>query len=81
LAIASTDFLAADAVAVQIMGFDLDEVGYLHYCKLGGLGKADPEKIEVLGNCTIEECVRPFKPHPNHKRQLEWQTPDVKRLL
>jgi uncharacterized protein (DUF362 family) len=81
LAIASTDFLAADAVAVQIMGFDLDEVGYLHYCKLGGLGKADPEKIEVLGNCTVKECVRPFKPHPTHKRQLEWQIPDVKRLL
>jgi uncharacterized protein (DUF362 family) len=81
LAIASTDFLAADAVAVQIMGFDLDEIGYLHYCKLGGLGKADPEKIEVLGNCTIKECVRPFKPHPTYKRQLEWQIPDVKRLI
>jgi uncharacterized protein (DUF362 family) len=81
LAIASTDFLAADAVTVQIMGFDLDEVGYLHYCKLGRLGKAAPEKIEVLGNCTIEECVRPFKPHPTYKRQLEWQIPDVKRLL
>jgi len=81
LAIASTDFLAADAVAVRIMGFDLDEVGYLHYCKLGGLGKADPEEIEFLGNCTVEECVRPFKPHPTHKRQLEWQIPDVRRLL
>jgi len=81
LAIASTDFLAADAMAVRIMGFDLDEVGYLHYCKLGGLGKADPEEIEVLGNCTIEECVRPFKPHPTYKRQLAWQIPDVRRLL
>ena len=81
LAIASTDFLAADAVAVRIMGFDLDEVGYLHYCKLGGLGKAALEEIEVLGNCTIEECVRPFKPHPTYKRQLAWQIPDVRRLL
>ena len=81
LAIASTDFLAADAMAVWIMGFDLDEIGYLHYCQLGGLGKADPEKIEVLGNCTVEECIRPFKPHPTHKRQLAWQIPDVRRLL
>ncbi|MFB0533627.1 MAG: DUF362 domain-containing protein [Anaerolineae bacterium] len=81
LAIASTDFLAADAVAVRIMGFDLDEVGYLHYCQIGGLGKADPEKMEVLGNCTVEECIRPFKPHPTHKRQLAWQIPDVRRLL
>ena len=81
LGIASTDFLAADAVAVQIMGFDLDEVGYLHYCKLGGLGKATPEEIEILGNCTVKECTRPFKPHPTYKRQLEWQIPDVKRFL
>lgn len=81
LAIASTDFLAADAVAVRIMGFDLDEVGYLHYCQLGGLGKADPEEMEVLGNCTIEECVRPFKPHPTYRRQSEWPIPDVIRLL
>jgi uncharacterized protein (DUF362 family) len=81
LAIASTDFLAADAVAVQIMGFDLDEVGYLHYCKLGGLGKATPEEIEIPGNCTVKECTRPFKPHPTYKRQLEWQIPDVKRFL
>jgi uncharacterized protein (DUF362 family) len=75
LAIASTDFLAADAMAVWIMGFDLDQIGYLYYCKLGGLGKADPEEMEVLGNCTVEECTRPFKPHPTHKRQLEWQIP------
>ena len=81
LAIASTDFLAADAVAVRIMGFDLDEIGYLHYCKLGRLGRAAPEEIEVLGNVTVEECIRPFKPHPTHKRQLEWRIPDVGRLL
>jgi uncharacterized protein (DUF362 family) len=81
LAIASTDFLAADAVAVRIMGFDLDEIGYLYYCQIGGLGKADPEEIEVLGNCTVEECVHPFKPHPTYKRQLQWQIPDVRRLL
>lgn len=81
LAIASTDFLAADAVAVRIMGFDLDEIGYLYYCKLGGLGKADPEEIEILGNCTLEECIHPFKTHPTYKRQLEWQIPDVRRWL
>ena len=81
LAIASTDFLAADALAVRIMGFDLDEIGYLHYCRLGGLGKAAPEEIEILGNCTVEECIRPFKPHPTYKRQLEWQIPDAKEIL
>jgi uncharacterized protein (DUF362 family) len=81
LAIASTDFLAADATAVQIMGFDLDDIGYLHYCQLGGLGKAKPEDIEILGNVTIEECLRPFKPHPTYQRQLGWQIPDIEEKL
>ena len=81
VAIASTDFLAADAVAITIMGFDVDEVGYLHYCKLGGLGVGDLSDIEIVGNTTIEECRRPFKPHPTYREQLQWRIPDVERFL
>ena len=81
VAIVSTDFLAADAVAARLMGFDPDEVGYLHYCKLGGLGAADVEDIEIVGNATIEECARKFKPHSTYRRQLEWRIPDVEKYL
>lgn len=81
VAIASTDFLAADAVATRLMGFDPDEVGYLHYCKLGGLGASDLNDIEIVGNATIEECARKFKPHPTYRQQLEWRIPGVRRYV
>ena len=81
VAIVSTDFLAADTVATTIMGFDPDEVGYLHYCKLGGLGAGDLNDIEIVGNATIEECRHPFKPHPTYRQQLQWRLSSVEEYL
>jgi uncharacterized protein (DUF362 family) len=81
VAIASTDFLAADTVATILMGFDPDEIGYLHYCKLGGLGAGDLSDIEIVGNATVEECRQPFRPHPTYQEQLQWRTPDVMRYV
>lgn len=80
VAIASTDFLAADTVAARIMGFDIDQVGYLHYCKLGGLGVGDLDRIEILvGN--LEECSHSFRPHPDFQKQLQWHLPEVEQFL
>jgi uncharacterized protein (DUF362 family) len=84
--VVSTDFLAADTVATVLMGFDPDEVGYLHYCKLGGLGVGDlddgePVAIEIVGNAGIEECSRKFKPHPAYQQQLQWRLPSVEEYL
>jgi uncharacterized protein (DUF362 family) len=81
VAIASTDFLAADTVATILMGFDPNKVGYLHYCKLGGLGAGDLKDIEIVGNAAIEGCRRPFKPHPTYRQQLQWHLPDVEEYL
>ena len=81
VAIASTDFLAADTVATRLMGFDPDEVGYLHYCKLGGLGAGDLNDIEIVGNAAIEEYRQPFKPHPTYRKQLQWRLTDVEEYL
>jgi uncharacterized protein (DUF362 family) len=80
VAIASTDFLAADTVATILMGFDPDEIGYLHYCKLGSLGAGDLNDIEIVGNA-VEECAKRFRPHPTYEQQLEWWIPDVERFL
>lgn len=77
---ASTDFLAADAVGAAIMGFDIDEVGYLHYCKVKGLGAADAPRIDVLGE-TIAACRRPFRHHPSTTQQRAWQIAGVERYL
>jgi len=77
VAVVSTDFLAADTVATLLMGFDPDDVGYLHYCKLGGLGTGDLNDIEIMGNATVEECRQPFRPHPTYREPLQWHLPSV----
>lgn len=81
VAIASTDFLAADTVAAKLMGYDIDEIGYLYYCKLKGLGAGDLEKIEIVGNARLEDCSHLFRPHPAYRQQLQWQIQNFERFL
>ena len=49
LAIASTDYIAADRVGVECMGVDPNWVGYLQYCAQVGLGNYDLAKIDIRG--------------------------------
>lgn len=81
IAIAGTDFLAVDSLTAYLMGFDPEQIGYLHYCKLAGLGVGDLDRIEVVGNASPEEVRRPFKPHSSYRRQLNWRIPDPERYL
>ena len=78
---ASTDFLAADATAARIMGVDPHQVGYLHYCALGGLGKMEPSEIELVGNLPLEEARRPFESHRDYERQSQWSLPGIEEYL
>jgi uncharacterized protein (DUF362 family) len=69
-ALASAHAIAADVVGLQVMGFRLDQVGYLRYAlELRGLTLDD---IEVVGE-RIEDCRISFRPHDNIARQLTWQ--------
>jgi uncharacterized protein (DUF362 family) len=72
IALASTDALAADRVACEIMGVDFHSVGYLHYCAERGLGEADMDKIEVVGE-RVKDCVRPFRLHHAVEEQYAWK--------
>lgn len=81
IALASTDALAADCLAARLMGFDPHEVGYLHYCLLGGLGEGEPDQIEVVGNVAPEAVSRVFRPHSSIAQQREWRVPDPERYL
>jgi uncharacterized protein (DUF362 family) len=49
IAIASTDYIAADRVGVEAMGIDPSWVGALVYCYQAGLGQYDLDKIDVRG--------------------------------
>ena len=81
IAVASTDFLAADCLTTRLMGFDPHEVGYLHYCLINGLGRGEPDEIEVVGNVTPEDAYHPFRPHPTIEQQRRWQVDHVERYL
>jgi len=73
IAIASTDFVAADAVAAKIMGFEpLEEVGYIYYGDKLGLGVGDIEKIQILG-ADIKTVSRKFKPNQNYPIERLWR--------
>lgn len=73
IAIASTDFVAADRIGVELMGFDFDQVGYLSFCAKAGMGQGDLAKIDLLGE-KIAPHKRKYKPHDTFQKQLEWMT-------
>jgi uncharacterized protein (DUF362 family) len=77
LAIASTDFVAADRVGVEIMGVNPSWVGYLNNCERAGLGNFDLAKIDLRGGVRIEDVRRVYRLHSRIERQLEWMGPLV----
>ncbi len=78
---ASTDFVAADALAAELMGLDPTEIGYIHYCGNQGLGCHRIEELEMVGNITLEEARQPFRPHPDTAKQGRWRIRHVERYL
>jgi uncharacterized protein (DUF362 family) len=72
--VASPDWLAADRVALELMGIDFAKVGYLNYCAQAKLGECDLRKIEVVGE-PIAKHIRHYKLADNIAQQLVWMTP------
>jgi uncharacterized protein (DUF362 family) len=74
VAIASTDYVAADRVGVEAMGINPDWVGYLTYCGTMGVGQYDLAKIDIRG-ARIAEVKRTYQLHEDIERMLEWMGP------
>ena len=74
IAIASTDYIAADRVALETMGIDPAWVGYLVYCGQVGLGQYDLSKIEVVGS-PIASVQKKYRLHADIDRELRWMGP------
>jgi uncharacterized protein (DUF362 family) len=72
--VAGTDWLAADRVAVELMGIDFGKIGYLNYCAQTGLGEADLRNIHIVGE-SISSHIRHYKLHENIEQQLIWMKP------
>jgi uncharacterized protein (DUF362 family) len=74
IAIASTDFIAADRVGLEAMGINPDWVGYLRYCAQFGLGQYDLSKINIVGP-SIASVAKKYQLHPDIQKELQWMTP------
>ncbi|HQY90547.1 DUF362 domain-containing protein [Caldilinea sp.] len=77
VAFAGVDPLAVDVTALELMGFRLDEIGYLHHCAKLGLGKFLPDEITVVGNTSRTQVERNFVRHPRETMQRNWKTADI----
>jgi uncharacterized protein (DUF362 family) len=74
IAVASLDWLAADRVAVALMGIPLERMGYLNYCAAAGMGETDLAKMEILG-ARVADHIRTYRLADNVAKQLEWMKP------
>ena len=71
VALASPDLIAADRVAVDLMGIPPHALGYLQYAAELGVGQYDIEKIDIRGE-RPETVARKFKLRDNTQEQLDW---------
>jgi len=72
--VVSPDWLAADRVALELMGIDFAKVGYLNYCAKANLGQADLSKIEIIGPA-LKDYIKPYKMAKSIDQQLIWMKP------
>lgn len=72
--VVSPEWLAADRVAVELMGIDFKNVGYLNFCGQARMGETDLEKIEVLGPA-LKDHIKTYKLAKNIDQQLVWKQP------
>ena len=74
VALASTDFVAADRIGTELMGIPWEKMGYLQYCALAGFGQGERDRIHILGP-DPRNLVIPYKLHDRAQWQLEWDKP------
>jgi uncharacterized protein (DUF362 family) len=79
ICVASTDWLAADRVAIELMGIDFANVGYLNFCNQARSGVADLNKIEIIGE-SISNHIKTYKLSDNFKDQTVWKNPVSQNL-
>lgn len=74
IALASTDYVAADRVAAETMFIDPEWLGYVKYCGQLGLGQFDSARIDVAGP-KIADVRKKYRMHPDIDRELQWRGP------
>jgi len=72
VAIASTDTIAADRVATDVMGHDFNNVGHLVHCANANMGVGDISKINVMGDKIID-CRTNFRRTDDWEKIIHWK--------
>jgi uncharacterized protein (DUF362 family) len=78
--VSSCQPVAADCLTAQMMGFDVNDVGYLWYCQKKGLGVSDINEMNIVGD-SPRDCFRKFRPHSTFEEQKQWRDERVSKLL
>jgi len=72
--VASTDWLSADRVGIELMGIDFADIGYLNFCTQTGPFTGDLDRIQVIGE-QIDAHRKHYRLSDNIKDQLIWKNP------
>lgn len=72
VAVASTDWVATDRIAAELMGFDFTKIGYIWFAAQAGFGEGDLSKIEILGE-KVQDNIRKYRPHDRVQFQYKWK--------
>jgi len=75
VAIASTDYVAADRVGIEAMGINPEWIGYLNCCGQARLGQADLGKIELRG-VKLADVTRKYQNARRHRARVEMDGPN-----
>lgn len=75
IALAGTDVVAVDSMCARLMGIPLENIGYLNYCAAAGIGNADRNKIDIIGDKDPDNSIIVYKMGSNINYQLEWKDP------
>ncbi len=74
VAIASTDFVAADRVGAEAMGVDPEWLGWLKYCGEVGIGQWDLSRIDIRG-VQVASVQKKYRLHSDVDLMLQWRGP------
>ena len=77
--VAGTDAVAVDAVAAAVMGFEPRAIGHIAMAENAGLGVADLDRINVVGD-PIASVRRRCVPHSNYAIQRHWDKVEVSAI-
>src|SRR5271157_1095987 len=79
LAMASTDFIAADATCTAMTGFSLDSFQYVKLAGENGLGVYDVASIDYRG-IPWESLKVEIKPHPLFSEAFPWTPEEIEEI-